>query len=335
MNRIIISTYVLCISCFLVKTQAQTTLDCAALQKKVTTALTESSTTRLSYWSSNRKIYADFEEDAQKNQHLFVRETTKGFSTLAMLSIGGKTLFATSDVSKQDKKALWKEKEISNFNHQAWLDSCFLVKTAMNQPFDKCSLEKDVKITGIPFAIYAATKGADTFRIWINKTEDKIVRIYGGNQQKDTKYSLEFNTPFAIVEPPKEVKDKPNVGFSNFPPSYSLEEYYDGDELVYTAVDKIPEYQKGVADMFKFIGANIHYPETARKNNIEGTIYIGFVVEKDGKISNFKLKRGVDPELNEEAMRVLKLMSGSWLAGIYQDKKVRVAYTLPIKFKLE
>ena len=252
-----------------------------------------------------------------------------------MITVNGKTLYASSDLSKQNKEQGWQDKTPSSFDAKAWLDSCNSVKNAVNQSFSSCKIGKEVKITGTPYTIYEAMMGNDTFKIWINKSVDKIERIYGGNQQKDVNYSLEFNTPFTISAPPKDLSDKPNFGFSNFPPLYSMDESYDGNELVYASVDKVPEYQKGVAEMFKFIGQKIVYPSYSRKNGIEGTIYIGFVVEKDGQMSNFKLKRGVHPELNDEAMRVLKLMNGQWLAGIHNGQKVRVAYTLPIKFKLE
>ena len=335
MKKKIITVCLLCSICFLVKTQAQSNLDCAALQKKVATALTESATMRLNYWSSNRKVYANFEQDAQKNEHVFVRQSPKEFTTQSVITVNGKTFYASSDMSKQNKEKGWLEKIPSSFDTKAWSDSCNTVKNAVNQSFSTCKMGKEVKITGTPYTIYEAVMGNDTFKIWINKSVDKIERIYGGHKQKDVSFSLEFNTPFTIAAPPKDLSDKPNFGFANFPPLYSLEEYYDGNERVYATVDKVPEYQKGVAEMFKFIGQNIVYPTVARKNGIEGTIYIGFVVEKDGQMTNFKLKRGVHPELNDEAIRVLKLMSGQWLAGVHNGQKVRVAYTLPIKFKLE
>jgi periplasmic protein TonB len=119
-----------------------------------------------------------------------------------------------------------------------------------------------------------------------------------------------------------------------FPPSYVYDEF-DGNERVFVVVDKNAEYKNGQMEMFKFLGRTLIYPKNAREKNIQGNIYIGFVIEKDGKLTNFKLKRGISNDCNEEAMRVIQLMSGDWEAGVFNGQKVRQAFTLPIKFKLE
>ena len=69
-------------------------------------------------------------------------------------------------------------------------------------------------------------------------------------------------------------------------------------------------------------------------HGVEGTIYVGFVVNKVGEIVNIKIRRGVSPELNAEAIRVVKLMP-KWKAGKQDGELVRVAYTLPVRFQLE
>jgi len=90
--------------------------------------------------------------------------------------------------------------------------------------------------------------------------------------------------------------------------------------------------------MLNFIYKNIKYPEEARKNNIEGRVYIQFVVEKDGSLANIKVLK--DPStgvLGEEAKRVIQLMNDrniKWIPGKQRGKPVKVSYTLPIKFSL-
>jgi TonB family protein len=102
---------------------------------------------------------------------------------------------------------------------------------------------------------------------------------------------------------------------------------------VYTIVEQQPEYPEGMKAMFEWMQSTMKYPEEALKTGTEGTVYIGFVVEKDGSLGNFEVKRGIGAGCNEEALRILKT-SPNWKPGMHNGKIVRVAYTVPIKFKL-
>lgn len=106
------------------------------------------------------------------------------------------------------------------------------------------------------------------------------------------------------------------------------------DEEIFTVVEKMPAFPGGDEARVKFMQENIKYPEEARKNGISGTVSISFVVEKDGKITNVTLLRGVNELLDDEALRVVKMMP-AWKPGIQKGKPVRVQYVLPISFKLD
>jgi periplasmic protein TonB len=95
----------------------------------------------------------------------------------------------------------------------------------------------------------------------------------------------------------------------------------------------MPEFENGVKAMYDFLSKNIVYPNIARENGIEGVVYIGFVVSKDGTIRDVHFKRGIGGGCNEEAMRVVKMMP-RWKAGKQNGKAVNVAFTIPVKFKL-
>lgn len=95
-----------------------------------------------------------------------------------------------------------------------------------------------------------------------------------------------------------------------------------------------PEYPKGQAALFNFLSDNIKYPKKARINGIEGTVYVGFVVDVDGEIIDVDIKRGVHSTINSEAVRVVKMMP-PWKPGQIDGEYVRVPYTLPVKFRLE
>ena len=106
------------------------------------------------------------------------------------------------------------------------------------------------------------------------------------------------------------------------------------EEEVYTLVEKMPAFTGGDKARVKFMQENIKYPEEARKNGISGTVFISFVVEKDGKITNVKLLRGVNELLDNEALRVVKMMP-AYEPGIQRGKPVRVQFNLPIYFNLD
>jgi TonB family protein len=101
-------------------------------------------------------------------------------------------------------------------------------------------------------------------------------------------------------------------------------------------VEKMPSFKGGEAAMMKFIRKNINYPELERNAGISGTCYITFVVEKDGKITNARILRGVPngPGCDKEALRVVNKMP-KWKPGMQNGKPVRVQFNLPIKYTLK
>ena len=107
----------------------------------------------------------------------------------------------------------------------------------------------------------------------------------------------------------------------------------DEQEKVYHMVDEKPVFPGGEMAMMEFIGANIHYPDKAIKDGKQGTVVCQFVVNSKGKISDVKIMRSVSPEMDAEAVRVIKSMP-TWTPGKQDGKAVNTAYTLPIRFRL-
>jgi protein TonB len=100
-----------------------------------------------------------------------------------------------------------------------------------------------------------------------------------------------------------------------------------------TVVENMPDFPGGNAARLTFLSNNLKYPQLARETDIEGTVYIQFVVEKNGKITNTVIKRGIGGGCDEEALRVVKMMP-SWNPGRQNGQNVRVEFVLPIAFKL-
>lgn len=129
--------------------------------------------------------------------------------------------------------------------------------------------------------------------------------------------------------------------------SYYYEELYDKgicqggkaksakeDTVRYEEVLKEPQFPDGMPGLGKFLSSNLHYPNSAQRANIEGRVFISFVVCTDGTLCDYEVIKSVQQDLDAEALRVVKKMSGKWLPGYHRGQKARVKYNLPINFTL-
>lgn len=106
------------------------------------------------------------------------------------------------------------------------------------------------------------------------------------------------------------------------------------EEEIFTIVQDMPSFPGGDAAMLAYLGKNIKYPTLAKESGIQGTVYVTFVVEKDGSVSNVKVLRGIGGGCDEEAIRVVKSMP-RWTPGKQRGKPVKVQYNLPCRFVLQ
>ena len=104
-----------------------------------------------------------------------------------------------------------------------------------------------------------------------------------------------------------------------------------GESEIFQVVEDMPSFPGG--NVSKWIAKNVKYPVLAMENGIQGKVFIQFVIERDGSITDVKVVRGVDASLDKEAVRVVQSMP-KWKPGKQRGKPVRVAYTLPINFQL-
>ena len=109
--------------------------------------------------------------------------------------------------------------------------------------------------------------------------------------------------------------------------------YYKG-EKIYNMADELPKYPGGVAELLKYVSRNIKYPVEAKQKEITGKVFVTFVVNKIGEVVQPRIVRGVDPFLDAEALRVIKLLP-NWKPGKHKGKIVNVSYTMPINFALQ
>ena len=103
---------------------------------------------------------------------------------------------------------------------------------------------------------------------------------------------------------------------------------------IFTVVESMPEFKGGMAELYKYLGNNIKYPVMAKESGIQGKVYVTFVVERDGSITDVRVLRGIGGGCDEEAIRVVSGMP-NWKPGKQRGKPVRVQYNLPVRFTLQ
>lgn len=105
------------------------------------------------------------------------------------------------------------------------------------------------------------------------------------------------------------------------------------EEPIYDIVEVMPEYPGGQRALMNYLTKNLKFPDEAREQGVQGTVFIVFIVEMDGRISGVRVLRGIGSSFEEEAMRVVRNMP-MWQPGTHRGKAVRVRYNLPIRFTL-
>ncbi len=106
------------------------------------------------------------------------------------------------------------------------------------------------------------------------------------------------------------------------------------NDKVFEKVEDMPEFPGGEQAMMDFVAKNVQYPKEAMEKGISGRVLVGFIVEKDGSISETEVVKGIGGGCDEEAVRVVKAMP-KWKPGKEKGKPVRVSYMMPIFFKLQ
>ncbi|MCM1153126.1 MAG: energy transducer TonB [Muribaculum sp.] len=105
-------------------------------------------------------------------------------------------------------------------------------------------------------------------------------------------------------------------------------------EKIFVAVEQPAEFKGGQAALMKWLSNNVRYPEAAQQNGVQGRVIVKFVVEKDGSIGSPTIVKGVDRDLDQEALRVVKKMP-KWQPGRNNGQPVRSYFNLPVTFKLQ
>ena len=136
-----------------------------------------------------------------------------------------------------------------------------------------------------------------------------------------------------IVEDDVEIEDEIEIEDSESDEDEVIEIIEEDDDEFFMVVENMPEFPGGDLGLMKYIQKHVKYPAIAKEYNITGKVYVSFIVDKLGSVTNVSIVRGVDKNLDAEALRVVKSLP-KYKPGKQRGKSVRVKFTIPINFTL-
>lgn len=203
-----------------------------------------------------------------------------------------------------------------------------------------------VGITSITIPSSVTSIGSDAFRLCENLTTviiqnpnlqidfEKVFNGCGKLQRSNVVYQSDKTTPTKTTPQNTASKATSQDTDTKTPTNQATSQpakEFDGE--VYQIVEEMPEFPGGMQKLMEFISNNIQYPQVAREKGIQGRVFVSFIVEPDGSISNVKVLRGIGSGCDEEAVRVIKSMP-KWEPGKQGGQAVRVNYQIPVNFNL-
>ena len=136
-----------------------------------------------------------------------------------------------------------------------------------------------------------------------------------------------------IVEDDVEIEDEIEIEDTESDEDEEIEIIEEDDDEFFMVVENMPIFPGGDLGLMKYIQKHVKYPAIAKEYNITGKVYVSFIVDKSGSVTNVKIVRGVDKNLDAEAVRVVKSLP-KYKPGKQRGKSVRVMFTIPINFTL-
>jgi protein TonB len=114
---------------------------------------------------------------------------------------------------------------------------------------------------------------------------------------------------------------------------YSQTTFQEKTDSIYEKVDVLPEFKGGQPMLYKFLNETIHYPQDCIDNEIQGKVFVKFIVKKDGKLDNFEVVKSAHPLLDQEALRVFKSMP-KWEPAKVNGQNVDSYFIMPLNFQI-
>lgn len=138
-----------------------------------------------------------------------------------------------------------------------------------------------------------------------------------------------------VDDPPinAEIDANAAVHIQEIVPVACPEEVPEEPPTIFVTAEKMPEFKGGDRALLRYIAEHVQYPEMAKDNDIQGTVFVKFVINELGKVTDVELLKGIDPLLDKEALKVIKSLP-DWKPGSQSGRNVKVRMQVPIKFQL-
>jgi len=170
-------------------------------------------------------------------------------------------------------------------------------------------------------------------------TPEEMVEITQHEKPPPPPKPPQQTTIIEIVEDDVEIEDEIEIDVEDDQETEMIdyepieEDDEEEEAQIFTVVESMPGFPGGEAARIRYLNENIKYPQMARESGIQGRVFVTFVVEKNGEVTDVRVLRGIGGGCDEEAVRVIKNMP-NWNAGKQRGKPVRVQFNMPILFKL-
>lgn len=179
----------------------------------------------------------------------------------------------------------------------------------------------------------------DEMAIIMDDSEEEMIEVTQHEKPPPPPAPIQQTTIIEIVDDDVEIEDEIEIDVEadqdmEVEEFVMVEEEEEEDEAqIFTVVESMPEFPGGELKMKQYLVKNLKYPQMAKESGIQGKVYVTFVVEKNGQVTDVKILRGIGGGCDEEAVRVIKNMP-NWNAGKQRGKSVRVQFNMPIVFRL-
>jgi periplasmic protein TonB len=303
-------------------TSAQTPIECSEIKNLINNALKESKASRISIHYVKRKFDIFYERDTLSNFHFAYKFYAEHFLGYSLIKKNGYSYFT------RDGK-MWKNEFPNSLNYTGWIDSCQQSLGIFAKSLKSCNTLPIKTVTGMKYDIYEANTDKGSYDLWVNHDTKKLYKIEGMTMEDSVKLALYYNLPIQVNDP-TELNEKQLSVFGFSPPLYLDNENLDGTEPVYLATDKRVEYKDGFGALYENLSKTIKMPKNDLRKGGSVNTLVSFVIEKDGSISNIKIRSKVSKALEREILSFFNLTNKDWRPAIYNKLKVRSYLTLPL-----
>jgi TonB family protein len=205
-------------------------------------------------------------------------------------------------------------------NHNSLKKRITMMTIKKSNPWSRLKYLYVIPVAAIAVVSYASPKAEQVSDKIVQESNDMTEKVVKPVTENDKISTIEIRDVEKLASPQrvsnKKAKEK------------------ESEEKIFEIVEQMPVFPGGQKALFDYLSENVKYPTIAEKNGIQGRVLVTFIINKEGKVTNAKIAKAIDPSLDKEALRLTNMMP-NWTPGYQRGKAVNVKYTIPITFKLK